>query len=100
MRQVRWAIPILRKRFEVADLLRFVIADELEWSSAQRMSFLRLVTVLGNDGDGNEVRQQPNPRLCQRDDDGTLVERFDTFNVTPFLIARAFEKTGGLREVA
>src|SRR6185503_16221297 len=96
----RRAFPVLRKSFNITNLLRVVVTNKLESAAAERMRLLRLVTVLRNNRHRNQIRQQTDPRLRQRHDKRPRIGRLDAFDVTAFLLSRAFKKTCRLGEVA
>ena len=54
---MRRAVVIVRVGFEIYDLLGRIVAFEFERPGAERMRFLRFITVLGNHGTRHQVRQ-------------------------------------------
>src|SRR5207247_1914349 len=77
----RRAVPIIRICFHVDNLLRRVIALELERSGSKGVCFLRLVAVLGNHWNRDQIRQQTSPFRGQANDQGMRIRRFDAANV-------------------
>src|SRR5262249_1107342 len=78
----RSPFPVLRKPVEINYLLRVVVTVEPEWTSAEWMRFLRRVTVLRNDRNRDEIRQQSDPRLGQRNHHRERIRSFDALYIT------------------
>src|SRR5712692_3675540 len=95
---MRSTFPVIGISDQVQNLLGTVIADKLEWTSAERMILLRLIAVFGDDANGNKIREQTHPGFIQADNHRPGIGSFNAPDVTLLVGAGTFKEAGRFRK--